>query len=282
MSIFEDLEKIGDSLDFAKKLESARITLVDKLPKPPPVIQIKNNQFSNPITVGTKGNISVIKGRAKSRKSFATAMIAASTVSDTEIYDRISSTVKNKLVVYFDTEQSGFYVQEVFSRIFQMSTGPGFETRFYGYGLRRFATAERLELIEWTMKNFKNIGFVVIDGIRDLVKDINSQSEATDIVTKLMQWSEDTGAHILTVLHENFEGGKLRGHLGTELLNKAETVLRVEKLDTDPAYSKLYCEDVRGLDFEPIFFTIDEFGIPYIDQEYCAKESRVSSFLESR
>jgi len=279
MDIFEDLKQLTDSFDFGKKLESARITLVDKLPKPPPVLLIKDDKYE-PVTVGTKGNISVIKGRAKSRKSFATAMLTAATVSDTPIYGKIFSTVTDKLVVYFDTEQSGFYVQEVFSRIFQMSTGPGFESRFYGYGLRRFSTQERLELIEWTMTNFKNIGFVVIDGIRDLVKDINSQEQATDIVTKLMKWSEDTGAHILTVLHENQENGKLRGHLGTELLNKAETVLRVEKLTADKAYSKIYCEDVRGLDFEPLFFTIDDFGVPYIDHEYSSKESRVASFLE--
>jgi len=108
------------------------------------------------------------------------------------------------------------------------------------------------------MNNFKNVGLVIIDGIRDLIKDINSPDEATMISSKLLKWSEESGAHILTVLHENPSDGKLRGHIGTELMNKAETVLRVEKMEDDLRISKLSCDMVRGLDFDPIYFTINE------------------------
>ena len=246
-----------------KLLESSRITLDADIKPPPPVIQIDN--FSvYPVTIMTEGNVSVIKGKAKTRKSFAVAMLTASALSDSKLYNKFIS-VPRKLVVYFDTEQSSFYVQQAMNRIYQMSIGDGFGTRFFCFGLRKFNPDERLELVEWVFSKFKNLGFVVIDGIRDLIKDINSPDEATMISSKLLKWSEESGAHILTVLHENPSDGKLRGHIGTELMNKAETVLQVEKMEDDKMISKIKCNMVRGLEFEPIYFTIEN-NIPILTE----------------
>lgn len=260
-----EVKQVADSLDFQGKLEASRVTLAKELKPPPPVIQI-DNLSTHPVTICTEGNISVIKGRAKARKSFAIAMITASACSDTVIYRKFIS-VPKKLVIYFDTEQSSFYVQQAINRIFQISNGNGFETRFYAFCLRPFNPAERLELIEYVFENFKNLGFVVIDGIRDLIKDINSPEESTMISSKLLKWSERSGAHIMTVLHENPSDGKLRGHIGTELMNKAETVIKIEKLESDKTVSKISCDIVRGLDFDPIYFTIND-NLPEVISNY--------------
>lgn len=261
----KEVQQVADSLDFVKKLESARISLTSELKPPPPVLQIESD-FAQPVTICTEGNISVIKGRAKARKSFAIAMFTAAACSDLVIYRRFVSKPK-KLVVYFDTEQSSFYVQQAIHRIFSVSNGNGFNTRFYAFALRPYNPAERLELIEYVFENFKGLGFVVIDGIRDLIKDINSPEESTMISSKLLKWSERSGAHIMTVLHENPSDGKLRGHIGTELMNKAETVIRVEKLESDKAVSKISCDMVRGIEFEPIYFRINE-NLPEIISNY--------------
>lgn len=264
----KEVQVIADSLDFASKLESCKITLSSQLKPPPPVIQIESD-FAQPITICTEGNISVIKGRAKARKSFAIAMFTAAACSDLVIYRRFVSKPK-KWVVYFDTEQSSFYVQQALHRIYSISNGDGFNTRFFAFALRPFNPSERLELIEYVFENFKGLGFVVIDGIRDLIKDINSPEESTMISSKLLKWSERSGAHIMTVLHENPTDGKLRGHIGTELMNKAETVIKVEKLEQDKAVSKISCDMVRGLEFEPIYFRINdnlpEIIVNYVDE----------------
>jgi hypothetical protein len=244
-------------------LESSRITLNGEIKPPPPVIQV-DNLSPYPITIFSEANISVIKGRAKSRKSFAIAMLTAAAVSDAIIYRKFISRTTG-VVVYFDTEQSSFYVQQAYKRIYEMSNGNRINDRFFCYGLRKYNPAERLEAIEWVFDNMPNLGMVVIDGIRDLIKDINSPEESTMISSKLLKWSEESGAHIVTVLHENPSDGKLRGHIGTELMNKAETVLRVEKLEGKEHHiSKISCDMVRGfLDFEPIYFTINE-NIPEV------------------
>lgn len=260
----EDSTKVVESQP-QKLLEKARITLDEQIKPPPPVIQV-DNRTAIPVTVFTEGNISVIKGRAKARKSFAVAMLTASALSDGWIYRKFRS-IPKKLVVYFDTEQSSFYVQQAYYRIHQISQGNGIDQRFYCFGLRTYAPHERLELIEWVFNNFKELGFVVIDGIRDLIKDINSPDESTMISSKLLKWSEESGAHILTVLHENPSDGKLRGHIGTELMNKAETILRVEKLEDDISVSKISCDMVRGIDFDDVYFRVSD-NVPEVISDY--------------
>ena len=41
-----------------------------------------------------------------------------------------------------------------------------------------------------------------------------------------------------------------RGHIGTELSNKAETVLQVEKDENNPDISKVKAAHIRAVDFE--------------------------------
>lgn len=43
-----------------------------------------------------------------------------------------------------------------------------------------------------------------------------------------MQWTDDRQIHIHTILHQNKNDENARGHIGTELNNKAETVMQVE------------------------------------------------------
>ena len=106
--------------------------------------------------------------------------------------------------------------------------------------LRGYATKERLRKIEEAIYDLDDLGLVVIDGIRDLAHDINSPGEATDLITKLMQWTDERRIHIHTVLHLNKGDDNTRGHLGTELNNKAETVLQITKDDLYRGRSRLW------------------------------------------
>ena len=63
---------------------------------------------------------------------------------------------------------------------------------------------------------------MVIDGIRDLMLDINNSTEATKLVGDLMQWTSEQNIHIQTVLPPPTKATMTaRGHIGTELNNKA-------------------------------------------------------------
>ena len=88
---------------------------------------------------------------------------------------------------------------------------------------------KRKQIIGYMLENMPDVGLLIIDGIRDLMYDINSPSESTDLINLLMRWSSGYNLHIHTVLHLNKGDDNTRGHIGTELNNKAETVLQITK-----------------------------------------------------
>jgi hypothetical protein len=112
----------------------------------------------------------------------------------------------------------------------------------------------------------------VIDGIRDLILDINNPTQATTLIGDLMQWTSERDIHIQTVLHLNKGDDNTRGHIGTELNNKAETVLQVTKDPTDENRSIVSAAFIRSKPFEKFAFRIteetDNINIPQLDTEY--------------
>ena len=89
--------------------------------------------------------------------------------------------------------------------------------------LREQTPDKRKQIIGYMLENMPDVGLLIIDGIRDLMYDINSPSESTDLINLLMRWSSGYNLHIHTVLHLNKGDDNTRGHIGTELNNKAET-----------------------------------------------------------
>jgi ribosomal protein L20A (L18A) len=150
-----------------------------------------------------------------------------------------------------------------------MQTGIEEPNNLKVYGLRSFNPSERLELIEHAIYNTPNVGLVVIDGIKDLVTSINSEEEATMISSKLLKWTEEKNIHIINVLHQNKTSDHARGHIGTELINKAETVLSVNVDEKDKDISIMTAEQTRNKEPNPFAFRIDENGIPTEVVGYC-------------
>ena len=83
-----------------------------------------------------------------------------------------------------------------------------------------------------------------------------------------MQWTDERQIHIHTVLHLNKGDDNTRGHIGTELNNKAETVLQVTKDDIDKDISIVTSMFIRDMDFEPFAFRINEFSLPELIEDY--------------
>ena len=141
---------------------------------------------------------------------------------------------------------------------------------------------ERREIIRHAIYNTPNVGLVVIDGIRDLMLDINNSTEATKLVGDLMQWTSEQNIHIQTVLHLNKGDDNARGHIGTELNNKAETVLQITKDNTMPERSIVAPSIIRSKPFEKFAFRLkeveDDICIPQIDLSYSDNERKSHRF----
>ncbi|MNT39063.1 hypothetical protein D3C72_1752820 [compost metagenome] len=87
------------------------------------------------------------------------------------------------------------------------------------------------------------------------------------ITSKLLKWTEERNIHILTVLHQNKGDNNARGHIGTELINKAETVLSVTKSESDSSISIVEPQQCRNIEPETFAFEIID-GLPVIAENY--------------
>ena len=93
-----------------------------------------------------------------------------------------------------------------------------------------------------------------------------------ELINKLMQWSSFYDLHIHCVLHLNKGDDNVRGHIGTELNNKAETVLVISKSSNHPEVSEVRSMHIRDKDFMPFAFQISEDGLPEAATGYSFEE----------
>jgi len=254
--------------DLSSLLKQYRVKPLDIVPPPEVCIKIKNND-GKLTDYGTLGNISTIIGKAKSRKSFTITMATSTALIGALMFDKLIGCLpeNHNKILLFDTEQGKYHVLKSLHRICKLS-GQQQPTNLEVYGLRPMNPSERLELIEYAINNTPNLGLVIIDCIKDLITSINDEEQATMIVSKLMKWSEEKNIHIINVLHQNKSNDHARGHIGTELINKSESVFSVTKDEQNPDISIFSADLCRGIEPDPFAFRINEQGLPEILNDY--------------
>jgi hypothetical protein len=205
------------------------------------------------------GDISVITGQPKSRKTFLVSAIVVAYLSENG-YLGLSGSNKG-CVLFVDTEQSKAHVLNVVKRIYRMLSWDyenKYNEKFMALTLRELNALERLKKTEEAIKRYSP-KLVIIDGFADLLRDTNSLEESTERVSDLMRISSEGQCHICCVVHTNPNSEKMRGHVGSELQRKSESVLLVTKSDEITTVSPQFC---RNIDFRKFSFRIDEKGMP--------------------
>ena len=252
--------------------EESTIHMADQYTCSPEVLRVGD------AVIGTLGNFSASIGKAKSKKTFNVSAIVASALSNYEVLRYNTEFPSDKRnILYIDTEQGRHHCQKVLKRIVRLANLPiDMEPENLKIlALRKYTPEERLDIVEYALNTIPNIGLVIIDGIRDFVYDINSPSEATRIISKLMQWTEDLQIHIHTILHQNKNDEHARGHIGTELNNKAESIMQVEVNKEDKSISIVEAVHIRDKEFESLAFRINEEALPELVESYAPKEKKV-------
>ena len=216
-------------------LSKSRLEVTHKFEVPPVCLEIVNEDEHESAILGTYGNFSTYVAAPKIGKTTAIAIVVASYIQPNRIA-AFQSHVQNgkEVALWIDTEQGKNEAVNTLKSICSFADLPQDkqpENLVY-YPLREFSHSVRVQVTEYLINNTPNVGLVVIDGIRDLINSINDEREATFIAGKLLKWSEQKQIHIITILHQNKGDGNARGHLGTELMNKSETVITLAK-DTD-------------------------------------------------
>lgn len=243
--------------------ESARAA--DACEQSPAVLRVDGS------VIGTLGNFSASIGKAKSKKTFnVAALTAAALTNGSVLHYRASFPEEKRGILYIDTEQVRPHCQQVLRRILRLAGLP--EERdpdnLVMLTLRKFPPDMRLAIVDHAIGTIPHLGLVIIDGIRDLLYDINSPKEATDIISRFMQWTDDRQIHIHIILHQNKNDENARGHIGTELNNKAETVMQIEVDKEERSISVVEAIHIRDREFEPFAFRINSETLPELVEPY--------------
>lgn len=247
--IIRRLRAEDDSQDKPSPEELVRSHVIPQgieVPKPESIFELSG------IPVFTKKSISTLIGKAKSGKTTATAWMVAQCLNG------------GLTVLWIDTEQGEYYgsrTQYWVLSIAGMDTCPNLTYM----DLKTLKPPDRTNIIEEAIKMYTP-DMVVVDGIRDLVFDINDPEEATIVVGNMMRWAEEYDIHVLSILHQNKGNEHARGHLGAEMTNKSETVIKVD-MDDD---RNVVCqpEFTRSEPFQPFAFARDSYGMPVLIDGY--------------
>lgn len=243
----------------------SQIKATDTYETPPQIIWIDNS------TIATLGNFSASTGKAKSKKTFNVSAIVAASLAGRQVLNYRAHLPEGKQqVLYVDTEQSRFHCHNVLERILRLAGLPTTcdNENLDFICLREYSPSVRIEVIDYALRQGKGYGLVIIDGIRDLMLDINSTGESVEVINKMMEWSSKYNLHIHCVLHLNKGDNNVRGHIGTEMSNKAETVLVISKSNENPAISEVHALHIREKEFKPFAFTVDEGGLPVMAENH--------------
>ena len=255
-----------------KKWHESRISMTEEYDTGAVVIKVDG------IPIGTFGNFSASIGKAKSKKTFNVSAMTAAALSGKKVltYEVNLPEGKNK-ILYVDTEQSKTHCKKTLARILALANLPeGIDNeRLEFLSLRKYTPKERIEIIECALVTTEGIGLVIIDGVRDLLFDINAPLEATQITSILMRWTDEYQIHIHTILHQNKGDENARGHIGTEINNKAETIIKVEKDKSDENISMVSAVLTRAQTFPTFAFRINDHILPELVEDYVPEPRKV-------
>ena len=253
-----ELEHAGEETALSPQmllLEQLRITPEKELPKMEFLFQL----YDKPCF--PRRELVAITGKAKSGKTFVTSMLMACCQSrDVLAFQRIGDDPLRLL--WYDTEQSDESTQDILrNRVMRMVDGDG--KLFDIFNVRGVAWKERRNLLCEAVRRCKP-DLVIVDGIRDLVNDINDGVLAQEVMEELMHLATAHDCCIVCVLHQNKSGEdhNLRGWIGTELMNKAFEVYSCEKLMPQRIFS-LEQTLTRKYDIErTMYFEVGDDGLP--------------------
>lgn len=221
----------------------------------------------NGVPLGTQDNLFCITGGEGTGKSNYIAAILAGTLGSERLQAEqtlgleVTANPKGLAVLHYDTEQSEAQLYKNLEKTLRRAGIKSVPEFYHSLYLASLSRKDRLKIIRESMDLFHHkhsgIHLVVIDGIADLIRSANDETESIAIVDELYRLAGIYNTCIICVLHFVPNGIKLRGHIGSELQRKAAGILSIEK-DDNPEYSVVKALKVR--DGSPLDVPIMLFG----------------------
>ena len=183
--------------------------------------------------------INVIQGQAGVHKSRLAENICAAFLklngNQNELlgFNRLNFDA-NHTVVYVDTERNLSEQLPYALQSIQMKAGynrADHPSNFEYISLLQINRKDRFATLNECLNHFKkstnNPLFIVLDVSTDCIEDFNKTDKSMELIDLMNMAINEHNVIFLCLIHENPKSDKARGHFGTELMNKASTVMQV-------------------------------------------------------
>ena len=261
-SIKEQLAHAGEACSVTTevmKMDQCRLTSLSEVAEEEFLFKL----FETPCF--PRRDLTTITGPAKSGKTYVVSMLMACCVKRQVLaFERIRE--EPLKVVWLDTEQSRMTTKRILTERIGKMTGDtdGFpDEQFYALNVRGQTPEERVDMLTLAIKTYEP-DMVVIDGIADLMGDINSGPDSTKLIQQLLGMATEHKCNITAIIHLNRTGERLnlRGWIGTVMVQKSYEVLNCDKVSKTQTFSADLTFSRRFHQKQTFYYTIDEEGLP--------------------
>ena len=235
-----------------------------------------------------RGDLTTVTGPAKSGKTYFISMLMACAVRHEVLgLERIRE--EPLKVLWYDTEQSRYTTKRILvdrvGRMMDEVRGKMEEVRgkrddvaqpsdishqtsfpdeqFYVFNVRNRSTQERLEYLAQAIEVYRP-DICIIDGIADLLEDINSGPASLEVMQRLQALAVTCHCNITSIIHLNRTGEKLnlRGWIGTVMVQKSYEVFNCDRVNKTDAFTTELTFSRRFPKNNGLCFEIDDQGLP--------------------
>lgn len=273
------------------EINKFKIDINEEIPLPEIILSICDPNGDNKRMVMTRQNISCVTAQAKVGKTFLIKLIISACLKKSVFQNRLHSEMPKHRdrILYIDTEQSKFHVQLGLKQMRDIVNKNSTDENNNFNSVKDKIDVFQFDTLDYetgyayteTLIYSKLYSLVIIDGVADIIEDSNDLKVSKKFVSNLRKWATECDLHILNVIHLNPGdlSHKMKGHLGTILADKSETVLGVSIDKNNASVRLVQSLATRNRKPDPFAFEILENGNPSItDYEF----EEVSSLRKKR
>jgi len=194
--------------------------------------------WQNGLPVIFPKTINVIQGKKGQHKSRLAENICSALLRregyQKDILGFEADTSRNYTVCLVDTErnlseQFSYSIQQILIRAgYTIEDNP---STFEYTSLIEIERPRRFNALSHFIENMRskhnNHLFIVLDVLTDCIDNFNDPKDSLKLIDLKNKIINQHDVTFLIIIHENPNGDKARGHLGTEIINKASTVMQV-------------------------------------------------------
>lgn len=232
------------------------------------------------IVMAAAGELMVITGNQKSRKTLLASCIMMSNYTD-DVNKTLNfeTNFEGRPIVFYDTEQPFHRTRKNFNRFHALCELESHAKDLHVFNIKSFSPFDMTEFITHTLdevmqEHGTEPALVVIDQIADLTRggDVNDTESMDRIYTHLCRWDEmcNSQALIMPVIHTNRGGKDTDGKLGRMLDKKCDcqlsTSLVGDNFVTEVRHKEARTVRIPNFRFrqnfegDPQFINADQFG----------------------